>query len=355
MIKRCVGWGVGVLMTTSILCGLSEGSKGREAYSQEIESWFEAEIWRVGGPRPERVVAFYEGIIAGGKLEAISHATGQVFDLLKRRWLDGNLLRRFVPALAEVDRHGTDFENDDISEVFREQLVLATMSDGGREDLYRRALKEGSVRYDIGPGASTSIEWENAAIAALREHFDELVPDVEAALAAHKSEVDKAKLVPSIEGVLLPLAKARGTGNWVGAYMDLVREAVISQADRPEMCLTSVRNRLIREALLELVHQNQQRVAGQLISLYEDPHGNGSRSAEATSEGARAPAVPPVEVRTAPALQWLARAARALGKPVPEESRIQNLAPSEAEAAERALIRGGYLKRPGAAADTSRK
>jgi hypothetical protein len=346
MIKRFVGWGVGVLVTSSLLCGFSEGSKGREVYSQAIEKWFEAEIWRAGGPRPEKVLQFFEGIVAAGKVNAVFEASRHISSLLDHGWFDGNLLWRFVPLLANVDRRGTIEENNDISELFREQLVLATMSDADRLELYRRTLKEGSVRYDVGPGANVPIGWENAAMAALWVHFDELVPDIEAALAAHKGLLKSTSAVPYIEDVLLPLAQARRTTNWVDAYMDLVREAVASQADHPEMNPTSVRNRLIREALLELVHTNQQVVAGQLISLYEDPHESPARAAAATCGGAQAPATSLSGQHTGPAAQLLARAAKALGKPVPEESRIQSFAPSEAEAAERSLIRDGYLKRP---------
>ena len=354
MIKRLGGWGFSLLLTWGLLHGWAEGARPtREAYSQEIESWFEAENWRAGGPRPEKVIEFFEGIVAAGKVNAVFEASGHIFSLLDHRWLDGSLLWRFVPLLAGVDRRGTIEENNDISETFREQLVLATMSDAERSQLYRRALKKGTVWCDVGRGASTPIRWENAAMAALWEHLDELVPDIEAALAAHKSQADKASLVPSIEGVLLPLAKARGTGNWVDAYMELVREAVTSQADRPDMDRTSVRNRLVREALLELVHKNQRGVADQLVSLYQNPHGNGNRSAEATSVAAQTYVAPPAGPPTGPAAQWLARAARGLGKPVPGESLIQGSAPDETEAAERALIRGGFLKRQAVAQDPS--
>ncbi len=351
MMTRSVRLGLAVLLVSAIPPCLTEGARGPELFSQQIDRWFEAESWRAGGVRPERVIEFYEGIIGAGKVEAIFRATAQIDQLLDRRWVDGERLWQFVPLLAAVDRRGTNYENNDISETFREQLVLATMSDTEREDLYRQALKQGSAWCNVGRDTRIEIGWRNAAISGLRQHFDSLVPDIEAAIRARGSEVDKASLLPSIEGVLLPLARARASGDWVKAYMSIVEEAVKAQADTPDANPTSVRNLLVREALLELVHRNQKSVVDQLNGLYEAACNERGGSPEATPSGAQPAEGAVARWPTSTMALWLARAARALGRPIPAEELARGSAPDEATAAEDSLVRAGYLKRAGVRAD----
>ena len=287
----------------------------------------EEEVWRAGGPRPERMLDYLRQTEESGKPEAAS-AVGKVLQpLFARRWLDPTPFAEYEKA-----------RSGELNVVWQQELALWKMTAAERQREYAEVLRTGRSNHELG------LTWNGAANRALLEQMDNLVPEIEATMERdpHANYQKAETRVPRAD--LLELAHAR-PGDWEANYLKLIREKIEAQAQMAYPNSDPAANRLIREALLELVHSGNKKLVPQLKALWrsiKDPEMDKPENRRAYSEGVRRGWRDPDYPRSGLAAENLVRAIRALGDPSFQEKNTQHR--KHLEDTKRRLVEAGWLK-----------
>jgi hypothetical protein len=247
---------VAIEMILSGVCRPNAWSSPPPTYGlrDEMQDVVEEEVWRAGGPRPERMLDWLKQAEESGKPEAAS-AVGEVLEpLFSRRWLDPTPFVEY-----EQSRPGK------LNVVWQQELALWKMSAAERKHAYSEVLRTGK------PNDAVGLAWIGAIGRALDEHMDDLLPEIEAVLEnpprlglGTRSAALSAEF---IRGAFLPLAYAR-SGDWEANCLGLIREKLEVQARMAYPNSDPAANRLIREALLELVHSGNGKLVAPLKALW---------------------------------------------------------------------------------------
>ena len=303
---------------------------------QQLRVLFEDEIFRPGGPRHERVTEIYRQAVEAGKIEAVVQVERHVSQLIDRRLFDPNSLTAFLPEVERLSRKGTSYENNnDVTRPLREQIALWNLGEKERETFYRGLIERRSEEFGLLGGRIRGMHWLRAASLALHEHMDALVPVIEASVAATKQDQYNATLLSYLRGVLLPLAKARQSRDWVGGYLELARNAMNREnGDTQEQ---ELRDLVVGEALMEIVQKNRTDIVGDLTATWKDTKRVALVTHEATDSDR------PTVWRT-PAGALVVRAIRALGPKTFEQEKWQAWYPKTAGQTEKSLVEAGWLK-----------
>lgn len=189
------------------------------------------------------------------------------------------------------------------------------MSAAERKHAYSEVLRTGKWNHALG------LAWIGAIGRALDEHMDDLLPEIEAVLEnpprlglGTRSAASSAAF---IRGAFLPLAYAR-SGDWEANYLKLIREKLEVRAKMAYPNSDPAANRLIREALLELVHSGNTKLLAPLKALWrsiKDPEMETPENQRAYAEGVRRGWRDPDYPRPGLAAGELVRAIQALGDP----------------------------------------
>lgn len=301
----------------------------------EIRLLFEDELFRQGGPRQERVMEIFRQALEAGNIHVVVEVESHVFQLVYRRLIDPNPFVEFFPAIAKLPRAGTSYENaEDMTRGLREEIVLWNLSPREREALYRGLIEKRANEYGLLGGRLGGMHWLTAAYRALCEHMDELLPVIERAVESNQeSDPPGLSLIQSLRSTYLPLSKARLGGNWTTGYVALIRTV----STEGEVGRNDERDRLVREALSELVRKNRKDVVADLTEVWQVRKERG-RSAE--------PQLSPDQptVSGTPPGALLVRAIRAMGSKSFEESLWREWNPISPVEAERQLVREGSFK-----------
>jgi hypothetical protein len=281
--------------------------------ARDVELLLGAELWRVGGPRPEVLVAFFGRAVAAGDPMTVAAVASVFQPLFDHRMLDPNLCARFLPQLEEMSTGPNRSHVENLARPFREEIKLYNLSEAEREDLFGSVLRSGRDNHEYG------LSWATAAVRALDEHMERLTALVESQIAVGQAtdSVGGAR-IRAIREVWLPLALARQSADWPGEYMKLIAQRVEEQAvDRDYDCCT-LRNRLMREALLELVYGGKRETLTGLKALWrslKEPEYEASAKRAEWARDAERRVVDPDYPRRGWVALDLAQAIRALGEP----------------------------------------
>jgi len=256
----------------------------------------------------------------------------ELLELFHRRWLDPT-------PFAEYDEARTGR----LSTYWREELALWRMSAAKRRRIYSDILRAGKPNDELGLG------WSGVIYRALYEHMDDLLPEIETVLdhppALGLGARGAALIAADIRAKYFPLAYAR-SGDWKANYLKLIREKLEAQAKESDQKADSVNNRLIRNALLELVHSGDTRLLAPLKAFWrsikpgvemEKPE-NQRIWEQLVKRGERDPEYD----REGLAADYLVRAIQALGDPTFQERNTNSR--KNREYIKKSLIDGGYLK-----------
>jgi hypothetical protein len=183
--------------------------------------------------------------------------------LIVRRRLDPNLLTPYLSRIEAVRSPGYSHWGADFAHDVRRTTTLYNLSERDREALYRSSLGNGK------PNLEYHLTWQTAALRALDERLDSLVGEIEVAIASHKpTDSAGASLVADLQPVDLPLAHARLTADWVNEYMKHIQnctdEQALSHNDDPD----SWQDRLVHDALQDLVWSGQRQLVPQLKTVW---------------------------------------------------------------------------------------
>jgi hypothetical protein len=294
------------------------------------------EVWRAGGPREDRMLEWYRRAKESDKPDAAGGLSEVLTPLFHRRWLDPTPF-----AMYEQGYSGT------LNVVWKQELAVWRMTAAQRRRVYSDVLRAGKLNDALGLG------WLGVIYRALDEHMDDLLPEIEAVLE-HPPELGlggrgAALTAADIRAADLPLAYAR-SGDWKANYLKLIREKLEAQAKAFDGNWDSVNDRIIRNALLELVHSGDTSLLAPLKALWrsikppaqmEEPE-NQRIWERLLKQGLRDPEYN----RDGPAADCLVLAIQALGDPMFQEK--NTLRRRVREDAKKRLVEGGYL-RPAAA------
>jgi len=287
----------------------------------------EEEVWRAGGPRQDRMLDYFKQAVESGKPEAEEAVWNVVEPLFIRRWLDPTPFAEYLQA-----------RNGNLEYFLRAELALWKMSTSERQRAYSNVLRTGRRNSELG------LTWNVAAYRALFEQMDSLLPEIEATMERNpRANYQKAETrVPRAD--LLELTNAR-SGNWEANYLQLIREKLGAQATATYPESDPAANRLIREALLELVHSGNTELLAPLKALWRsikdpgmDKVENQRIYAEVVRQGLRDPDYP----RPGLAAGELVRAIQALGEPSFQEKNSEHH--KNLEDTKRRLVDAGWLK-----------
>jgi hypothetical protein len=232
-----------------------------------FEERMELATWKPGGPRPEQILQIFKDAIATGEPEVVMDLEGTVVRLAGRREIDLDPYLILIPDLKQLAREAGNVRLD-LTGPLRKRAAIYRLSRGTREAVYRRAISElrdrPDFQVDYGAGAVTMTEsWFSAATAALEEEMDDLLPAIEAGRAVTIDVTDGAalSLERHLHQVLIPLARARASGDWAARYLDLVQEAIDHDTVGQDPA------RLVREAAQRLVRKNRRDTVPRLKAL----------------------------------------------------------------------------------------
>ncbi|OFV79531.1 MAG: hypothetical protein A2Y78_06125 [Acidobacteria bacterium RBG_13_68_16] len=298
------------MLAWAVLSGRASSSPPPEqGLKEELQDVLQEEVWRAGGPRQDRMLAFFEQAIASGKPEAVAPVEEVLWPLFARRWLDPRPFAEYLPQLRELSR--TKASSRDLASGWPEEIALWDMPASERQRAYSQVLSTGRPNDELG------LAWNGAAYRAMLEEMDNLLPLIEATMEKDpNANYQKAETkVPRAD--LLELARAR-SGDCVQGYIGLIRQELEEQQHRPDPDPNSFGNRLIREALLELVHADRKELLAPLKGLWRSIPNPEMSTPEKRQEYARYAARgfrDPDYPRTGPAADHLVRAIQALGDP----------------------------------------
>jgi hypothetical protein len=303
----------------------------------EVCELLDSELWRVGGPRPERVVRLFRRAVEAGDPGVVGAFQRAIVPIIRRGWLDADLFEALVPRLEELTTRGRG--SLDLARAFREEIVLARLSAAEREALHLSLLRTGEGDAELG------LSWQGAACRVLEEHQDGLVPEVEAALSRPSEARESAQVAGYAREVLLPLAHARRSGDWATGYLNLIREDVERQIEVRDTREDSLANRRVREALLELVHEGVREALPVLKELWyalEEPVYEQPETLERHRRFVAMGLADADYPRRGPVALDLTRAIRALGEPAFQTKNVPTW--RGLEISERGLVESGRLK-----------
>jgi hypothetical protein len=295
--------------------------------AEDLQGVVEEEVWRAGGPREDRMLDFFRQAVESGKSEAAS-AVGKVLQpLFARRWLDPTPFAEYEKA-----------RSGELNVVWQQELALWKMTAAERQREYAEVLRTGRSNHELG------LTWNGAANRALLEQVDNLVPEIEATMERdpHANYQKAETRVPRAD--LLELAHAR-SGDWEANYLKLIREKLEAQARAFDGDPNSPDNRLIREALLELVHTGNRRLLAPLKTLWRsinDPEMEKPENQRIYAGLVKQSLRDPEWSRPGPAAACLVRAIQALGDPSFQEKNTQHR--KHLEDTKRRLAEAGWLK-----------
>ncbi len=253
------------------------------------------------------MLAYFEQALASGKPEAVEAVEEVLWPLFARRWFDPTLFAVYVPRLRELSCIGPlPF---DLARGWTAEVALWNMSRSERQRAYSEVLSTGK------PNDALGLAWNGAAYRALLEGMDDLVSVIETTMEKdpHANYQKADTKVPRMD--LLELAQAR-SGDWVEGYVRLIQEKLEGQQQAPDSDPNSVGNRLIREALLELVHADHKDLLTRLKALWRSIPNAEMSTPERRQEYARYAARgfrDPDYPRNGPAAENLVRAIQAFG------------------------------------------
>lgn len=326
--------------TALLLVGLqgraAEPRELNDVERYEIKLLFEDELWRPGGPRQDRVVTLVREGVRGGNLYVYLEMDSYVEQMWRRRLFDPRTLAPLLPEVAALSVKGTSFENTpaDISSALREGIARWSLSAKERQDFYERAIRSEKVIYLQLTGARVGAGWRSAAMYAMEEEMDDLVPLIEQVLQERRgNDKDPAArgLEEGIESERLPLARARRSRDWIGGYLEIVRQDTSNNITASTQARLAAERRT-REALLKLVVANRRDALPALDEVWEavrskevTPHNDGyNRWSEIATP--------------------LLRANRALGSKAIDEKVVRKLIAEKPDEAERLLRKRGLLR-----------
>jgi hypothetical protein len=282
------------------------------------------------------MLAYFEQALASGKPEAVAAVEEMLWPLFARRWLDPTPFAVHLPQLRELSR--TASSPFDLATGWAAEVALWNMSVSERQRAYSEVLSTRKPNDELG------LAWNGAAGRALREHMDALLPEIEGVIENPPPSPNASASASYLRVVLVPLAHGR-SGNWVEAYVRLIREKLDEQEHQPNLDPNSLGNRLIREALLELVHADKKGLLTRLKDLWRSIPNPEMSTPEKRQEytryaarGFRDPDYP----RNGPAAEDFVRAIQALGDPSFQEknSGRQELLKST----RKRLVEAGWLR-----------
>jgi len=294
------------------------------------------EVWRAGGPRQDRMLAYFEQALASGKPKAVRAVEEVLWPLFARRWLDPTPLAVYLPQLRELSR--TSSSPFDLANGWTAEVALWNMSHSERQRAYSEVLSTGK------PNDELRLAWNGAAGRALLEHMDALLPEIEGLIEKPPPSPNASASASYLRVVLVPLAHGR-SGNWVEAYVRLIRERLDEQQNQPDLDPNSLGNRLIREALLELVHADKKGLLTRLKDLWRSIPNEEVATPEKRREyaayaarGFRDPDYP----RNGPPAEDLVRAIRSLGDPSFQEKNSNHA--ELLKSTKKRLVEAGWLR-----------
>ncbi|MGA7990277.1 MAG: hypothetical protein WCC53_02485 [Thermoanaerobaculia bacterium] len=305
-----------------------------EVEKSEIKLLFEDELWRPGGPRQDRVVALVREGIRSGNLYVFLEMDQHIQQFWRRRLFDPRSLAPLLREIGLLSVKGTYFENrpDFVTAAAREGITLWNLSARERHDLYEYAIRhEKGTERNI-DGERVGFTWQTASIYALQEELDDLVLPIDLALQQRKGMDRGARdLEEAIDQEYLPLARARRSRDWIGGYLEIVRQDTGNDITaRTQQRL--IAERRTREALLRLVVKNRRDA---LPALDEDWEPVRSKEITPYDDGYH---------RWAEIATTLLRANRALGSRAIDEKVVRKLIAEKPEDAERSLRKRGLLR-----------
>lgn len=250
---------VTLLSSLLLFPSTSNAAASTSALTRCLEEQIELERWRPGGLNSQGMLRIFRQAIQTGDIEVVAEALDELVRQARRGRVDLELFLPLLPEIGKLSRKGTAYENFDVASVLREQAIFYGLSRSERREIYRQALlsqreQPGSSRRFIVRGEVFWESWYSAATSALQHQMDDLLPLIEQGHYTGRWEPrDGAteSLERHVSGVLLPLAKARSSRDWVGQYLSLMRRA-LAGGGRKE-----TRSVLIREAALDLVAKNR--------------------------------------------------------------------------------------------------
>lgn len=331
----------GLLALSSFLAYVLEASSPAVVgVGDDVQLLVDEEVWRAGGPRPERLVELMRHAIAGGDADVVGALERALVPLFKRRWVDPHAFAPFLPQIQTVARASRSSSAGDIVGILRYELKLSDLTLRDQQDLYRSLIESGGSSDEYG------LSWESAAFRALVEHADDLVPVIEQALTSRKRSLGSGRPGHDPLQAQLALARCRRGGDWVGCYMTLVREQVAAQSEALDFDLDSERNLVVRDALLELVHEGHKELLPDLKRLWRsirDPEQEAVLAEHRRRGVPRAPHLDAEYLRPGLKAYYLLRAIWGLGD---RKFQAKNTRHAEnLEFLEKHLYKSGVLKR----------
>lgn len=223
----------------------------------------EDQLWRVGGPDQGRIVSLYKRLAKIGDPAIVGEASSAVCQMLRHQWLDQTAaaaLQEVRPIIVQTNepRGGTD-PTLALLGCIKTRLVSAET----RRAEYRAALS-------VEPESKVAgLSWGPTLASALVEEADDLLPAIQQALSIGRvRERLDGYTVSYLDQVLIPLAEARRSGDWVKGYCALLQESAQSNGLTvgDDRLRASARNRLI---LLRLIHVNPPGLSARLDAIAE--------------------------------------------------------------------------------------
>lgn len=267
-----------VLLPASLLASLAAAAASTGVLVSVLAEQIEQEKWRPGGLNSERMLQIFRKAIATKDIEVVAQIQDEVVRQARRGRVDLEPYQSLLSDIEKVPREGTPFENSSVSSVLRREAAFYQLSRSERREIYREALQSqrkqpSSARKFVVRGEVLWENWYTAASAALEEQMDDLVSLIEQGHSAEKRAPDAGvqSLERHLNEVLMPLAKARSSGDWAEEYVSLIRRAGAGDENQ------RVSPQLVREAALELVAKNRRDVAGPLKEIFSDAYARKER------------------------------------------------------------------------------
>ena len=331
-----IGSSVFLLLSVNAVSSTDPPLPLNSIHRQEIECLFDDEVWRPGGPRQDRISALVRDAVAGGNVYMYLEVDRQVEHLARRRLYDPRVLAPLLPQIAAMPVKGTSFEtsSESVGAGLRSVIALWGLSAKERHDLYERAIKSEKNTYENVAGGVLALSWQTGALRALEEEMDDLMPLIERMQAERSGKSKDGAAISNeqaLEDVYLPLARARGSRDWVGGYLEIIREpAGVDLTANPQERLLIERR--ADEALLRLVLKNRSDALPELEQTWKTVGAKEVSMRDRAFQRWAAVATP------------LARACIAFGSRTIDEKAMQKLGMIKPAEAEQDLRRAGLLR-----------
>jgi hypothetical protein len=202
---------VTLLSSTFLFPSTSVAAAWSDYLARILEELIEQERWHSGGLRRERMLQIHRRAIATKDLEVVAEIQGEVVRQARRGQVDLEPYRALQAAIERLPREGTRYENS--TSTFLEQANFYRLSRRARREIYRETLQSQREQPDTSRrivirGDVFWLSWYSAAIGALDEKMDDLLPLIEQGHYVERGHRDGA--VESLERQLNAEPDGRG-------------------------------------------------------------------------------------------------------------------------------------------------